>query len=72
MDTTELYSARRFLGLTQRQMADALGCSHNHYAQLERGVRRVTPQLHRHVRFLVCLAEMVLLAGFSMIKRDPG
>ena len=72
MDTTELYSARRFLGLTQRQMADALGCSRNHYSQLERGGRRVTPQLLRHVRFLVYLAEMVLLAGFYMVKRDRG
>jgi len=72
MDTTELHSARRFLGLTQRQMADALGCSCNHYSQLERGVRRVTPQLLRHVRFLVFLADMVLLAGFAMVKRDPG
>jgi transcriptional regulator with XRE-family HTH domain len=72
MDTTELRSAREFLGLTQQQMADALDCSRNHYSQLERGGRRVTPQLLRHVRFLVSLAEMVRLAGFSLVKRDRG
>jgi len=70
MDTAELRSARQFLGLTQRQMAEYLGCSRNHYSQLERGVRRVTPQLLRQVRFLVFLAEMVLLSGFYMVKRD--
>ena len=51
-------------------MAEYLGCFRNHYSQLERGVRRVTPQLLRQVRFLVFLAEMVLLSGFYMVKRD--
>jgi transcriptional regulator with XRE-family HTH domain len=72
METTELRTARQFLGLTQRQMADSLGCSPNHYAQLERGTRLGTPQLIRHVRFLVLLAEMVLISGFYMVKRDHG
>jgi DNA-binding XRE family transcriptional regulator len=72
METTELRTARRFLGLTQKQMADYLGCSPNHYSQLERGARMVTPQLIRQVRFLVLLAEMVLISGFYMVKRDHG
>jgi transcriptional regulator with XRE-family HTH domain len=72
METTEVRTARRFLGLTQKQMADYLGCSPNHYSQIERGARIVTPQLIRQVRFLVFLAEMVLISGFYMVKRDRG
>jgi hypothetical protein len=53
-------------------MADYLGCSPNHYSQIERGARMVTPQLIRQVRFLVFLAEMVLVSGFYMVKRDRG
>ena len=72
METTELRTARRFLALTQKQMTDYLGCSPNHYSQIERGARMVTPQLIRQVRFLVFLAEMVLVSGFYMVKRDRG
>ena len=71
MEST-LRNARRFLGLTQAQMADCLGCSHNHYSQRERGVRLPTPVHLRHARMLVSLAQMVLSAGFYMVKRDTG
>jgi len=71
MDST-LRNARRFLGLTQAHMADCVGCSHNHSSQRERRVRLPTPAHLRHARMLVSLAEMVLFAGFYMVKRDTG
>jgi len=71
MEST-LRNARQFLGLTQAQMADCLGCSRNHYAQIERGVRLLTPSHLRHARMLVSLAQTVLFAGFYMVKRDTG
>jgi len=71
MEST-LRNSRRILGLTQSQMAEYLGCSRNHYAQIERGVRLVTVQHLRQARLLVTLAQMVLLSGFYMVKRDRG
>lgn len=66
---SRLAKARRQRGMTQRQMADALGMSLSHVTQVERGAK--SPSLDVLARWAVA-CRVTLAEVFRDIESDMG
>lgn len=63
MTGQELREIRQALGWTQARLADHLGVSSNHLAQLERGERTITEQTARYASVLHLVYRLAVAMG---------
>jgi transcriptional regulator with XRE-family HTH domain len=60
VERTHLIKRRKQLGLSQAEIANRMGTTQNHVSRLEKGVRRLTPELAKRLaKALECSPEWV-------------
>lgn len=71
-EKTALYKIRRARGMTQRQIADAVGVEPDHISKLENGDRRLSPEwIERLSKVLNCSkGELLGEEGVSEEERE--
>ncbi len=72
-EKTPLYALRKKRGLTQRQIADAVGVEPDHISKLENGDRKLSPEwLERLSKVLGCTKAELLGEAPAMTPQDKA